>query len=570
MTRPVLFTLLGLLVFAAPKAMQAQDQDYQFTTNADDAGVTIVAYVGPGGDVIIPGTLGGLPVTTIASRAFEQTNLTSVTIPNSVTSLGSYCFFSCSILTNVSIPGSVTGVGASAFEYCTALPSITIPEGVTSIGDLAFSYCYALSSVTLGDTVSSIGNAAFFECESLTNVNIPEGVTSIGATAFNNCTSLGSVSIPGSVGDIGIEAFQSCTSLTNVTLAEGVTNIGEGAFYYCVSLESINIPEGVANIGVEAFESCASLTSLAIPASVTNIGSIAFTDCTSLSNLYFQGNAPTPGASVFLYDNNAKAYYLPGKTGWKSTYAGIPTELTPDYVVTVDYIPFPVHADISGKGKYLRGSRVTVTTSFTNDCYEFLGWTHLGKIVSTNLQYTFTLLNSQTEVAKFALLDYDISTSSSPTNWGLVVGGGKKGCGSTVTLTALPKPGFVFTNWTSSVGVITNRVYKFTVGESEDFVANFVDVKPPTVEITAPFAGENVTTSNFTVKGTASDNAAVAAVYYNLNETGWQPASSANGFKTWFAGVTLAPNSVNTVSAQAVDSSGNVSPIKGPIKFSFE
>jgi hypothetical protein len=568
MTKIVL-ALLGLIVLAAPKAVQAQDSDYQWSTNADEASVTIVLYKGSGGNVVIPDTLAGLTVTSIGSRAFEQTNVTSVTIPQSVTSLGSYAFFACNILTNVSIPGSLAGIGDSAFEYCISLGNIVIPAGVSNIGEMAFSYCTSLTNVTVGDTVRSIGTAAFFQCGTLATVNIPDSVTNLGETAFLNCTSLGSISVPGSVGSISFEAFETC-GLTNVILGNGITNIGPGAFYFCDNLGSISIPNGVTTIGVQAFDACASLTSLLIPASVTNIGDNAFTDCTSLSNLYFQGNAPTPGNSVFLFDNYAKAYYLPDTLGWKSTYAGIPAELTPVYTVHVTAIPSSAHAIVGGAGRYYRGTDLTVTASFTNECYNFLGWSYAGKIVSTNLQYAFTLLKSESLLAEFSLQDYEITTSVEPSNaWGVAVGGGKKACGSSATLRAVARGGFDFTGWTTSLGTtITNAVYKFVVGESEDFVAHFKDVELPKVNITTPSNNEKISATNFTIKGTASDNASVMAVYYNLNDTGWQLASpNKDNFDSWSANVTLAANSTNTVSAYAVDSSTNFSPIKGPIKF---
>ena len=472
----IMLALLGLIVLAAPTAVQAQASDYQWTTNSDDTGVIINVYSGPGGDVIIPDTLMGLPVVSIASRAFEQTNLTSVLIPNTVTSLGSYAFFGCDILTNVTLPNSLAGIGNSAFEYCTSLPNIVIPEGITSVGEMAFSYCTSLTNVTMADTVNNIGNAAFFECESLASVNLPDGVTNLGETAFLNCTSLGSIAIPGSVGTIASETFEYC-GLTNVTIGDGVTNIGEGALYFCDSLTSIDIPDGVTKIDVQAFDACASLVSLRVPASVASIGNNAFTDCTSLSNLYFQGNAPTPGASVFLFDNTAKAYYLSGTTGWKSSYAGIPTELTPNYFINVIATPVLAHPITSGKGHYLRGTTLTVSASTTNQCYDFLGWFYLGKVVSTNLDYTFIALKNETLFARFSVIDYVISTSSSPTNGGLATGGGKKICGSTAILRAIPRAGFAFTGWTSNlVTVSTNKVIKFPVSESAGFVANFVNV----------------------------------------------------------------------------------------------
>ena len=150
----------------------------------------------------------------------ENTNITSVVIPNCVTSIGDYAFYYCSSLTSITIPDSVTSIGDSAFYYCSSLTSITIPNSVTSIGDSAFYYCDSLSSITIPDSVTSIGYAAFSGCSSLTSITIPDRVTSIGEYAFSGCSSLTSITIPDSVTSIGSYAFRYCDKLTIYCEAE--------------------------------------------------------------------------------------------------------------------------------------------------------------------------------------------------------------------------------------------------------------------------------------------------------------------------------------------------------------
>ena len=172
--------------------------------------------------------------------AFDGCNsLISVTIPNSVTSIGYSAFSHCSGLTSVTIPNSVTSIGYSAFSHCSGLTSVTIPNSVTSIGEGAFSYCSGLTSVTIPNSVTSIGGTAFYGCTSLTSVTIPNSVTSIGNYAFYGCTSLTSVTIPNSVTSIGHHAFVGCTSLTSVTIPNSVTSIGDWAFVGCSGLAAI-------------------------------------------------------------------------------------------------------------------------------------------------------------------------------------------------------------------------------------------------------------------------------------------------------------------------------------------
>jgi hypothetical protein len=348
--------LFGWLLLASPVAMEAQ---FYYTTN--DGTITITGYAGTNGVVVIPDTINGLSVTSIGEGAFfyQRTSLTSVIIPNSVTSIGADAFSGCTNLTNVTIPNSVTGIPWDAFYGCTSLTSVIIPNSVTGIGSWAFGYCTSLTNVTIPNSVTSIGWRTFSGCHSLTSVTIPNSVTIIEAGAFSGCSSLTSVTIPNSVTSIGTSAFSYCANLTAIsvepnhpvyssvsgvlfdrsqtTLIEypsgkvgsysipnSVTNIADAAFGGCASLTSVIIPNSVTSIGYAAFYGCSSLTSVTIPNSVTAIGANAFYGCTSLTRVYFQGDAPSHGADVF-YQSNPTLYYLPGTVGWVPTFAGRPT-----------------------------------------------------------------------------------------------------------------------------------------------------------------------------------------------------------------------------------------------------
>ena len=240
-------------------------------------------------------------------------NLTSVTIPGSVTVIGEDTFDNCSNLTNITIPNSVTSIGDFAFSRCSSLTNITIPDSVTSIGSSAFSGCSGLTSITVSNRVTRIEYNTFSDCSSLTNIIIPDSVTSIGQYVFYGCSSLASITIPDSVTSIGSSAFEDTVwynnkedglvyinnilykykgnmpANTSITIKDGINCINQDAFSGCISLTSITIPDSVTSIGTSAFSECSGLTSITIPNSVTSIGNASFRDCSSLTNIEFKG-----------------------------------------------------------------------------------------------------------------------------------------------------------------------------------------------------------------------------------------------------------------------------------------
>ena len=225
-------------------------------------------------------------VTSIGTSAFNGCSaLSSITIPNGVTDIEYGTFYDCSSLTSVIIPNSVTSIGNAAFYNCSSLTYITIPNSVTSIGEGTFYGCSSLTSITIPNSITSIGNRTFAGCSSLTSITIPNSVTSIGNAAFNGCSSLSSITIPNGVTSIGTSAFYNCKSLTSITIPNSVTSIRDRTFYDCYSLSAVTIPNSVTSIGEEAFRSCSSLTSVTIPNSVTHIGGHAFNGTPWYNNL---------------------------------------------------------------------------------------------------------------------------------------------------------------------------------------------------------------------------------------------------------------------------------------------
>jgi hypothetical protein len=143
------------------------------------------------GVVVIPSTVvNGTTYTVkkVGNNAFGSSAITSITLPNSVTSIDIAAFNNCTSLTSVSLGNSITSIGYNAFQYCSALTSITLPNSVTSLGTSAFEQCTSLTSVTLGNSLTQIGASTFEQCTSLTSVTVPNSLSSIGNSAFLNCS----------------------------------------------------------------------------------------------------------------------------------------------------------------------------------------------------------------------------------------------------------------------------------------------------------------------------------------------------------------------------------------------
>lgn len=246
----------------------------------------------------------------------------SITIPDSVTSIGSEAFYKCISLTSITIPDSVTSIGSSAFRGCSSLTSVTIGNNVKSIGLDAFNNCSNLTSVTIPNSVTSIGKYAFANCyhlievKNLSKLDITAGSSSYGYVGYyakrvykegasylstdengyiiyNNGTDKILVAytgtetdliLPSCITQINQSAFINCSNLTSITIPDSVTSIGDWAFYSCSSLTNIIIPDSVTSIGAAAFAWCSSLTSVKIGNSVTNIGNYAFEGCSGLKS----------------------------------------------------------------------------------------------------------------------------------------------------------------------------------------------------------------------------------------------------------------------------------------------
>ncbi|MDD3305899.1 MAG: leucine-rich repeat protein [Acetobacterium sp.] len=307
------------------------NSDYLYTDIV--GGIRITEYVGSGGNVTIPASINGKTVLEIGDEAFAGLwELTSITVPNGITSIGEFAFESNENLISANLPNSITHIGWGAFGNCSSLTNINIPTGISSLDD-TFYGCLSLKNVIIPENIKTI-DGAFHRCSSLTNITIPKSVTSISGFAFDECSNLKEINVnvdnaayssvngvlfdksrstiifhpskstevnlPESLTHIGENAFGGSTNLTNITIPDSVTDIGYYAFHDCSNLININIPEHITAIESNVFDGCSSLTSITIPNSVTSIKRGAFARCSTLANIIIPNSITEIGYGAFM------------------------------------------------------------------------------------------------------------------------------------------------------------------------------------------------------------------------------------------------------------------------------
>ena len=287
----------------------------------EDGSARITRYKGTDEDLTVPAELDGHPVREIGHKVFYECGaLTTVALPDSLTSIGDRAFSWCDSLTTITLPDSLTSIGNSAFAFCKSLTTITLPDNLASIGDLAFAFCGSLTTITLPEGLDSIGDGTFSGCSSLTSVTLPDSLTSIGANPFTYCPLLEKISVSpdhpvfeqfdGVLYEKATRTLICCPAGKagdTFAVPDGTLTIGDYAFACCNSLTTVTLPEGLASIGDSAFSFCESLTAVTLPDSLTSIGKNPFSSCSSLAKIDISPDHPVfAQIDGVLYEKESK------------------------------------------------------------------------------------------------------------------------------------------------------------------------------------------------------------------------------------------------------------------------
>ncbi len=227
-------------------------------------------------------------------------SLNSITLPNSVTRLGTRCLQNGGKLTEINLPSELTYVGELSFGWCKSLTAIELPESIDSLGSSAFEGCKLLAQVEIPSEVSYIGKSLFQDCAALSKVTLPATMREISFYTFKGCTSLEELDLPEMLSTIGVSAFEGCTSLSEIQLPPLMRTIEHDAFNGCVELKSVTIQSmALETIGDQAFMNCKALKKIMIPAGVTRIGGNAFSGCESLASIVLPSKLKTLMGGAF-------------------------------------------------------------------------------------------------------------------------------------------------------------------------------------------------------------------------------------------------------------------------------
>lgn len=350
-------------------------------------------------------------ISSIGKSFYKFKGLSSVTLGNSVTTIGEYAFSGCTYLSRINLGNSVTTIGEYAFSKCSSLSQIDLGNSVTTIGKYAFIGCTNIKSISIPNSVKYLEEGVFYGCKNMVSVTIGNGVVSIGSKAFLDCTTLSSVYIsdiaswckivfysnplstakhlylnneevieliiPENVKSIPGSAFSGCASITSVTLPSSVTSIGGGAFKDCSNISSLSL-ENIVSIGGQSFANCTGLKKVTVGKSIKTISSKSFENCTALSDFtclatevpVAESGAFTNPGEITLHVPDGTVDTYKSYNPWASFKSIVPVASKFSLIYMVDGEVYKSY-DIKS------GSTIIPETEPSKDGYTFSGWSEI-------------------------------------------------------------------------------------------------------------------------------------------------------------------------------------------------
>ena len=456
--------------------------DWTYTVSGTEA--TITKFTGSTPDVVIPSTItkdGTTYTVTALYNASSESNsvfygvrstLQSITIPNTITSIGGYAFYNCTGLTSVEIPNSVTSIGEEAFRSCYGLTSVTIPNSVTSIGDWAFRNCTGLTSVTIPNSVTSIGECAFSDCTGLTSVTIPKNVTKIGGYAFNGCTGLTSVYF---LRDYSGTAYGNADS--NMVMYFYI-RCGSAYVYSAFREGNINVTyyfinqasrDNFYNIKVSKYYSSSHITNtyrrdywftgnnfevmtpqFNVEVNNSNLGSVSGNTNPAIGESTTLTATPNTGCTFkywlkdgYQFENNTSNVLTTTFTEYLVTY----TAVFEGYFTITTNVSNNEYGTVTSGGTYLNDTEITLTST-PNSGYIFVKWLKNNDefIGNTANPLIIKVTGNDTYTAVF-IPSYTITTSVNNATYGSVTAGDTYIQNTSIVLVATPNNGYRFIKW---------------------------------------------------------------------------------------------------------------------------
>ena len=288
----------------------------------------ITAFIGTDKDIVVPSKINGRDVVSIGDLAFNEAQIDSVILPNTIKNIGNHAFQGSTLKTAILPESGVEYIGEGVFNGCIYMNNVVLPQDLTYINNLMFLNCQSLTSESfvIPQSVTKIGADAFSGCDLLTEINLPSNITDIGMNAFSGCSKLTNIILPESITTLEDRVFSNCSSLNSIIIPNSVTSIGDNVFNNCNSLRTITLSNTLKSLGDNVFNYC-SLNNITIPSTVESIGKSIFEGCGSLKSISVES-----GNQYYDSRNSCNAII---ETQSNKLIAGCSTTQIPNTVVTI-------------------------------------------------------------------------------------------------------------------------------------------------------------------------------------------------------------------------------------------